>query len=303
MSLQQLNETFSIRDCISFIEGKGGLPVISVSSDKASASISLYGGQVLSYQQVTDMNDLFFVSDHAYYEAGKAIKGGAPVCWPWFAANKGDPSLPFHGFVRNQLWQVESTELLQNGDVVVSLLFSTSEMTKTLWSHDFELHQQITIGEQLDIQLTTKNTGKQSFDITQAVHSYFNIGNINTVSVSGLEEKRYLDKVEQFSEKTQHGVITVSSEVDRIYQASDNEIVIDDPGFNRKIHINNTGSTTTVVWNPWVDISRSSADLKDDDYLRFICVETANAADEIITVTAGAQYTMGVSYRIENTMA
>ena len=302
--LEQFNKQFSIDNHLTFSQDKGGLTVISVTTPHATATISLHGGQVLSYVPVEGGNDsnhdLLFVSNNAYFQNDKAIKGGAPICWPWFAAHTEDESLPFHGFVRNQAWQVHATECRDNGDVVITLVFNDTEQTQKLWPYSFELKEVITVGASLGIDLITNNTGSQAFSLTQAIHTYFSVGDITQVKVTGLEGKPYLDKVEAFAAKSQTGPITVNKEVDRIYQQVDLPLVIHDAAFNRRIHIEHTGSATAVVWNPWVKISEKSQDLEDDSYQHFICVETANAADNIITVAPNDTCTLGVKYHIQN---
>lgn len=298
--LEQLNQQHSIDKHLTFRQGKGGLAMISVTAPRAIATISLHGGQVLSYTPVECDHDLLFVSNNAYFQNDKAIKGGAPICWPWFAAHAEDEALPFHGFVRNQAWQVCATECRDNGDVVITLVFNDTEQTRKLWPYSFELRQVITVGESLGIGLVTINTGSQTFSLTQAIHTYFSVGDITQVKVTGLEDKPYLDKVEQFTVKNQAGPITVNQEVDRIYQQVDSPLVIHDAVYNRNIHIEHTGSATAVVWNPWMEISEQSQDLENDSYQHFICVETANAADNIITVESDESYTLGVEYHIQN---
>ena len=199
--IEQLNQQYAIDEYVKFIKGKGDLPFITVTTQNAVATISLLGGQVLSYQPANTKHDLLFVSNNAYFQTGKATKGGTPVCWPWFAAHPEDDTLPFHGLVRNQLWQVASTEYKKNGDAVVTLIFKDTEQTRKVWPHTFELNEVITISDTLGIELITTNTGNESFNITQAIHTYFNIGEITQVQVTGLENKTYLDEVEQFKQK------------------------------------------------------------------------------------------------------
>ena len=296
--LEQLNQQFSIDKHLTFTQGKGGLAVISVTTPQANATISLQGGQVLSYTPEGSEHDLLFVSNNAYFQSDKAIKGGAPICWPWFAAHAENDALPFHGFVRNQAWQVRATECRDNGDVMITLVFNDTEQTRNLWPYSFELKEVITVGACLGIDLITHNTGLQAFSLTQAIHTYFSVGDITQVKVTGLENKPYIDKVEQFAVKNQTGPITVNQEVDRIYQQVDSPLVIRDAAYNRDIRIEHTGSATAVVWNPWLDISRQSQDLEDESYQHFICVETANAADDIITVAPGDTWTLSVEYCI-----
>lgn len=297
--IKQLNQQFSIEGRVNFSQGKGELPFITVNTSKAAAIISLHGGQVLSYQPVNTEHDLLFLSNSAYYQTGKAIKGGAPVCWPWFAAHPEDDTLPFHGLVRNQLWRVESSECRDDNTIVITLIFTDNEYTRQHWPYEFELREVITIGDKLGIELTTTNTGRDTFTITEAIHTYFNVGDINQVQVTGLENKTYLDKVERFKEKTQPGPISIDQEVDRIYQHVEKPLMIDDQAWQRCITITHSGSATTVVWNPWKEISRNSQDLEDDDYLHFICVETANAAKDIVKLAPGTSYMLSAWYTMD----
>lgn len=281
------------------IEGKGGFPFLEIHTPQAKAEISLYGGQVLSYQPVNSSIDLLYLSPKAYFEQGKAIKGGIPVCWPWFADQSHDKSLPFHGFVRNRLWSVKSSEVNADESVTVRLSISSDETSRAMWPYEFELEQVITVGTELSIELVTHNTGDKAFTITQALHTYFQVGSIHDVSVSGLDNKTYLDKVEGFVAKQQSGDVIVHQEVDRIYQQVRNPITIHDNSLSREIFITSRGSATTVVWNPWKLLSAQSKDLADDSYLNFICVETTNASDDVITIDANASHTLSVSYQIK----
>ncbi|MDB9525330.1 D-hexose-6-phosphate mutarotase [Oscillatoria sp. CS-180] len=298
MDLAQLNNTHGISGQVEFIAGKGDFPYIKVTNAKATALISVYGGQILSFQPQSASHDLLFVSENAYYKSGKAIKGGVPVCWPWFGPDPEGKGRPSHGLARNRLWQVLSTEALPSGETKVILGFSDTEETRELWPNAFELAIEITIGDVLAIALVTKNTGEQPFDITQALHTYFTIGDITQVKVFGLDGTTYIDKVDEGKVKPQSGAIEVTSEVDRIYQGVPSELVVEDAALDRRIQITSTGNKTAVVWNPWTEISVKMADLQDDDYTRFICVETTNAAEDVVTVPAGSEYRLDVTYAI-----
>ena len=299
MNIEQLNKDYAIPGQLTFIEGKGGLPMIQINSDKASALISIYAGQVLSYRPAGEPADLMFLSDKAYYQAAKAIKGGAPICWPWFGPDPAASGRAAHGFVRNRLWQIVDTEITTEGDVMVTLGLEDSAETKNIWPYAFTLTQQITVGKSLNLELITKNTGTASFSITQAFHTYFNIGDINQTKVLGLEACQYIDKVDNGTEKQQTGAISVNDEVDRIYLAVQNEQVIEDAALKRRIRITSSGNTTAVVWNPWEKIAAEMADLQDSDYRRFICVETANAAGDVIEVKPNSNCRLAANYCIE----
>ena len=299
MAAEQLNKDFEISGQVAVIEGEGGFPVVEVNNESASAKISVYAAQVLSFKPVGEAEDLLFVSEKAYYQKGKAIKGGIPICWPWFGPDPEGRGRASHGFVRDRLWTLLSTEAVSAGETKVRLGVTASEETQEIWPESFELVIEIGVGAELTVALITENTGDRAFSITQAFHAYFTIGDINQVQVLGLEGASYLDKVDGGAQKTQEGAVTVAGEVDRIYRGVGPELVIDDAAFGRRIQISTSGSRTAIVWNPWKEISVKMADLADQSYQHFICVETANAADEVIEVSPGAEYRMQAVYAVE----
>ena len=299
MDIQHLNNDHGIAGQVEFIEGEGGLPFARVQSDKASALISVYAGQVLSFQPKHAADDLLFLSNLAYYQPGKAIKGGAPICWPWFGPDPEGSGRPAHGFVRNRMWEVAGTAITQEGAIRVTLALADTSETHAIWPRAFVVRLEITISDSLNLELVTRNPGPQAFSITQAFHTYFKVGDIAQTSISGLENTQYIDKVDDNQEKHQDGVVTVDREVDRIYLAVGNHLVIHDATLRRRIRITSKGNRTAVVWNPWVKISAEMADLQDDDYLRFVCVETTNAATDRVSIQPGSEYRLVANYQIE----
>lgn len=299
MTLEQLNQEFGISNQVTVVAGKGGFPILEISNEKAKAKISVYSAQVLSFQPAGEPEDLMFLSERAYYKPGKAMKGGIPICWPWFGPDPEGLGRASHGFVRNRMWTLLSTETTPAGETKVKLGMSPSEETLEIWPNQFELVIEIVVGSELTVALTTQNTGDKAFSITQALHTYFATGDITKVQVLGLENARYVDKADGATKKTQTGDITITEETDRIYTEVRPEIVIDDGAMGRRIRIQATGSTTAIVWNPWKEISTNMADLGDLDYQRFICVETANAEDEVIEIAPGAQYQIQAVYTVE----
>ena len=296
MNIEQLNAEYGIANKAKFVEGKGGFPVIEINNEYAKATISLYAGQVLSYQPVDRTQDMMFVSSEAYYTEGKAIKGGAPICWPRFGPDPEDKGRSNHGFVRNRLWNMREIATNQDGSTEVVMGLVDTPETRKIWDYAFDLAIAITVGSSLTIELTTRNTGDKPFSITQALHSYFRIGDIGQVRVLNLEDTSYLDKVDGGKNKTQTGAVTFDSECDRIYLDVPSQLVIDDMALGRKIKITAANSNTAIVWNPGAEISANMADLGDLDYQRFVCVETANAANEIIEIAAGNDYNLTANY-------
>ena len=300
MTLEQLNSDYALADQLTFVEGKGGFPMIEVSNSLAKSTISVYGGQILSFQPKGEAEDVLFLSPSAYYKPGKAIKGGAPICWPWFGPDPEGKGRAAHGFARNRMWEVKSTESLGDGGTKVVLGFGDSEETRAIWDYGFELAIAITIGKTATLELITRNTGDQAFSITQALHTYFQVGDISKTKVEGFGGTQYIDKVDGSAEKAQAGAIEIGQEVDRIYKDVPPASSIEDAALGRSIKIDSEGSKTAVIWNPWAEISKNSADLEDDSYKTMVCVETVNAANEVIEVAAGAEYKLVATYAVEH---
>ena len=301
MNTEQLNTEYAIPGQLKFIQGAGGLPFIEVTTANSSALISVYAGQVLSFRPAGEMDDLMFLSEKAYYQTGKAIKGGAPVCWPWFGADPQGLGRPAHGFVRNRMWNVVATEITVSGAIRVILGLEDTPETIEIWPQSFTLMLEITVGKSLNLELVTRNTGAQLFPVTQAFHTYFKVGDISQVSVSGLEDTDYIDKVDNSALKKQIGPVVINEEVDRIYLGVRDELVINDIALNRRIRIRSGGSKTAVVWNPWAKISADMADLQDNDYRNLLCAETTNAATDVVEVSPGRESRLVANYSIERT--
>ncbi|MCF6217251.1 MAG: D-hexose-6-phosphate mutarotase [Gammaproteobacteria bacterium] len=298
MNVEQLNVDFAISGQLEFIQGEGGLPFIAIDNGAACALISIYGGQVLRFKPAGTTDDLLFLSDKAHYAQGKAIKGGVPICWPWFGDDPESRGRAAHGFARNRMWRVIETSGSDEGVTKVTLGFSDSEGTREIWPHSFELRLEISVGQSLALNLVTRNTGDKPLVITQALHTYFSVADINRVSITALDGVDYLDKVDNFSRKQQRGDITIAGEVDRIYTGVPAVLEIDDAARSRAVQIESTGNKTSVVWNPWREKSANMADLDDEAYQHFVCVETANAADDRIEIAAGESYRLTAYYRV-----
>ncbi|PCI07933.1 MAG: D-hexose-6-phosphate mutarotase [Gammaproteobacteria bacterium] len=296
MTIHELTDQFGIDDILSFSEDEGGLVNITITNSLASATISTYSAQVLAYKPNNEAQDLLFVSKNAYYQQGKATKGGIPVCWPWFG-----PSLveggPGHGFVRACQWDVLTTNQNQNGTTVVVLGIKTNIDTQ-YWPHSCELRLEVTVGESLNIALITENNSSVSLTISQAFHTYFKINSIAKTTVTGLDGKTYIDKVDDAKEKQQVGDISITGLTDRVYLDVNNQLNIHDNGNNRQIIITSEGSSIAVVWNPWIQQSVDMADFGDDEYQNMICVETTNTANDCIKIAAGSAHRMAANYTI-----
>lgn len=294
MNIDQLNDSYGIPNRVIFKHGNGSFPFIQVKNQSACALISLYGGQILSFKPVGELADMLFLSSKALYENGIAIRGGIPVCWPWFGPDPKGLQRPNHGFVRNQLWSVVAITTTDN-ETHITLEFTENHKSEKTWKQPFTLTLEFHIGKTLALKLTTQNTGDQVFSVTQAFHTYLNIADITQVQVLGLEDSYYFDKLDQGKEKKQTGIVTISEETDRIYENINSHLVLNDPVFKRQIEIDSKNCKTGVVWNPW---QRPMKDLDNLDYQHFVCVETGNIAFDLVQIPPGAKKSLFTTYKI-----
>lgn len=267
-----------------------GYPTIRISNDHASATIALHGAHVIDFIP-RDQEPVIFTSREALFTEGKAIRGGIPVCWPWFGAHPSDSTMPAHGVARNRFWQITSTRSsVEFTEVVLSL--QTEAIDILTGSSELELT--IKVGAELSLELTTTNTGTRPLVVGGALHSYLYVGDIKQTSITGLEGTNYLDTLSD-TQQTQNGQIKFDAETDSIYENTDGSVTIHDPVFKRTLLVDKSGSLTTVIWNPWIKKSAGMADLADDEYMDFVCVEAVNTGRDMHTLSPGASHTLGTT--------
>ena len=294
MTVQELNSRFGIGSQLRFVEEGSGLVVAEIENTLASARLCLLGAYLLTWRPRSTSIPVVWLSEHTKLAQSKAIRGGVPICWPWFGEHESDSSFPRHGFARAVPWQVIETGTEAEGATL------DSPQAQKQWPKACELELTIIMGETLKMQLSTVNTGKEAFAIGEAFHTYFQVSDIEKVSVAGLDKTEYLDKVDQFARKQQSGDITFTGETDRVYINTPATCTIEDAGLKRRIMIAKYGSHSTVVWTPW----KAKADLlgdmgENEGWRRTVCVESANAADNVVTVAPGATHLFAVEYRTE----
>ena len=295
----ELNKKFSINDQLHFVQKSSGIIVAEITSQFSRVTISTYGAQVLSYLPEGEVEDVLFLSEKAIYVQGKAIRGGIPVCWPCFSDDDSGFELPAHGFARNQVWQVIATKLSEDGSVTISLALGHTDATMAIWPYEFSLVLEVVINDSLEIVLTTKNLSQESFTITQALHTYFNIRDIDDIEIVGLGKLQYLDKLTDFSEKPQQGHVQVAGEIDRVYLTPPPTVNLTKTGFARDIVITSVGTETLVVWNPGKEITSLLSDVDATAYKNFICIETANAVVDKVLIDAGGHYSISAKYHVK----
>jgi len=285
-----LDAKFGITGLARVTAGNGGLPRVSVEGAECAGEIYLLGATVTSWKP-RGGEEVLFVSGKSKWEDGKAIRGGVPICCPWFGNKAGDAKAPAHGFVRAKAWQLDS--IARNGGAVtVSMTTGSDEGTKKLWPGECRLLQRVTFGAELTMELEMKNTGAAPFEFEEALHSYFRVGDSTRARVHGLDGIRYLDKTDGNREKTQQGDVTIAKETDSVYLDTSGAAELEDAVLKRRIRVSKKNSLATVVWNPWIEKARALSDLGDEEWKQFVCVETCNAAKHAVTLAPGARHGM-----------
>ncbi|MCK5845243.1 MAG: D-hexose-6-phosphate mutarotase, partial [Victivallales bacterium] len=258
------------------------------------ASFALFpehGTHIASFAPVGE-EDLLWMSGKSCFERNAPIRGGIPICWPWFGAHPSDASKPPHGFARIAEWTLDSVDETSDGGTRVLMSLSSGDGTLAIWPFAFELTCEVVVAETLKMALSTLNIGDAAFEITQALHSYFNVGDSERIAISGLDGARYIDTIDDNAVKTQEGDVEIHSEVDRVYMDTVADCVITDQLKGRTLKISKTGSRSTVVWNPWSAKSARMPDFGVDEYTGMVCVETTNALSDSISIAPGASHTI-----------
>ena len=292
MDIETLNSRFSHAGYVTFKEGPNGFPIALITTPHATAAISVYGAHLLSYTFASDENDLLFLSEKAIFKEGTPIRGGVPICWPWFGPDPEGKGRSDHGLARTRMWSVVSSYLLKDQECSISFELSDSPETYVLWPHRFCLILKVSVGKSLTMELTTQNQGDSTFEITQALHTYFTVGDITQTKITGLEGFTYIDKTDESREKKEDTPIIIEAETDRVYPTDGGDIAIQDSALKREIHIVSEGSRTAVVWNPWIRVCEQKTDLARDNYKKMVCVETANIGEDSITLPPNESYTL-----------
>jgi len=295
--LAGLNERYGIDGELLFALGHHGAEVARITNAGGTAEIALQGAQVLTWAPA-GQPQVVWLSPEAKFVAGKSLRGGAPVCWPWFGPHPSDAQKPAHGFARNLDWQVVASERVPEGTRLV-LGFLPGEAQSGLWPYRSELELAVTVGERLGLALTTRNSGNLPITITQALHTYFHVGDIAAARVEGLDGCEYIDKVDGGARRHQAGAVQIGGEVDRVYLGCPGEAVIVDDALRRRIRIGKSGSRSYVVWNPWAEKGAKFGDMGDDGYRQMLCVETTNAGDDAVTIEPGEVFTLATEYSAE----
>ncbi|MBW8324000.1 MAG: D-hexose-6-phosphate mutarotase [Prolixibacteraceae bacterium] len=289
IDIDELDDKFSIEGEVGFAELENDLVFITVSNKYADADICLYGAHITSFRPHNSM-DLLWMSPDSSFELGKPIRGGIPVCFPWFGPHKTDPEKPQHGFGRLMYWEVVSTSTNASGESVVRLQLCSSDETKAYWPYDFCAEMTFVVGKTLTATLKVTNTSGQPFDYTCALHTYYSLSAIESISIEGLKGTTYFDQLTGEFGIQEGEPLEITDALTRHYLNTENQVVIADSAFRRRIKVDKTGSKVTTVWNPGAETCAKIGDLPDDGYETFVCVEATNAFDYPVKLAAGESF-------------
>jgi len=292
----ELNRKFGTGEGVRFSVGQGDLTVCNITTPGGKAQVYLQGAHVTAYEPTSEQ-PVIYMSPRSRFVPGSPIRGGVPVCFPWFGPRENDPAAPAHGFARILPWK--AADVIRDGDVItLSMQLDSDENTRRHWPFEFRAICRVTVAAHLQIELEIVNWSDRSFEFTEALHSYFTVKDVRNIAVTGLEKMKFIDKVAGGLQEPAGKEIYFEGETDRVYIDTTDTCVIDDPGMNRRIEIAKAGSKSTVIWNPHVKKSAALSDLGEDTWPGFVCVETANALDNKVNLKPGDMHVMSQMIRV-----
>lgn len=268
-----------------------GLPLLTVETALCSAVISLQGAHLLEFK-TTNGDPLLWVSPNCDFTPGTALRGGVPLCLPWFGVNQQDPGKPKHGFARNQFWVFSGARQQTDGSVELEFLFQSD--ANNLFAFDFSAEVRMTLGNSAKIELTINNTDTNDFDCSWAMHNYHRISSLTNVRVEGLAGRNYFDNLENYAEKNQSGNVNFPGPVDRVYPGIENPVVINGVP---AIEITHHNCPSVVVWNPGTDAAAKIADIGAGNEQFYICAERGAVLGEKWHLPAGTRQSAWMEFK------
>jgi glucose-6-phosphate 1-epimerase len=285
-------------DSVRMEEGQGGLRRLMIQTAQAEAEIYLHGAHVTQFQP-KGQKPVLFMSAKSMFEPGKPIRGGVPICFPWFGARQGGQPGSAHGFARVVEWELVTAEQTSDG-VEIHLRLVSSDATRALWPGEFVADYRVRIGAALGLELQVRNTGSQPLRIEEALHTYLAVSDARQLSIEGLAGVSYFTAVDTPRTETEGAApIRITAETDRVYLNTQSTCVAHDPGWQRRLVVKKTGSNATVVWNPWIAKAKAMPDFGDDEWPFMLCIETCNVRENAVTIAPGQTHAMGAVLCVE----
>jgi glucose-6-phosphate 1-epimerase len=266
-----------------FAEGNGEMAKLEINTAWSRAELYLHGAHLTHFQK-TDEPPVLFMSQLCRFQAGTPIRGGIPVIFPWFGPREGEPT---HGFARTLKWELR--EISPSPDGQVTLRLGLPDSPNAALVSKFTVEYLVTVGQTLSVELVVANESQeQDFTFENCLHTYFHVGDIGAVSITGLKGADYLDKADGFARKTERAEhLKITQETDRVYPNTPGVVEIHDSKLQRRVRVERTGSLSTVVWNPWVEKAQQMPDFGNEEFKQMVCVEAGNVGENKITLPAG----------------
>ncbi len=279
--------------------GRGGLPCLRIATPLAEAEIYLHGAHVTHFQP-HGQRPVLFMSEKSSFEPGKPIRGGVPICFPWFGARgEGLPGTA-HGFARLETWQLTGSTMHASGEVELSFQLAPHGEARHGWSHDVTVSYLVRIGTALQLTLEVRNNSDSPVAFDEALHTYLAVSNIHTVTLEGLAGTPFLDRLTPDRECAEPvEPLRFTAETDRIYLNTRAPCTVHDPEWKRRLIVEKQHSLNTVVWNPWIAKSAAMPDFGDHEWPGMLCVETCNIRAHQITLPPGQTHAMTAIIRAE----
>jgi D-hexose-6-phosphate mutarotase len=264
--------------------GKGGLPLVKIRTPWSMAEICLHGAHVTHFQKNGEP-PLLFMSAKSHFAAGQPIRGGVPICFPWFGNRDGEPS---HGFARITEWQLVKTSVAPDG--AVTLQFSLPGITGNSTWNSLRTDFSVAVSDTLTMELTAANDSRDgTLEIENCLHTYFHVGDIGAVSLTGLQDAPFDDFAAgaNGARRVENDLmLRIAKETNRIYLGTTGAVEIRDDNLGRVIRVEKSGSNSTVVWNPWTT-QKLPDDFDPAEHKKMICVESGNVKQDKISLAPG----------------
>jgi glucose-6-phosphate 1-epimerase len=298
MRAEELTAEFGIAGVLDFAETEHGLVKTAISLDGVTAELFLQGAQVTAWRP-SDERPVLFTSPNSAFVPGRAIRGGVPIIFPWFGANRHTPTAPQHGFARTATWHLDGVETAGRGSLTLTLSLGDGDVGSAFWPERFRAIYIVTFAQTLSLRLAVQNGATHPIVFEEALHSYFAISDVAEIAISGLAGTTYIDKTDAPRRKVQIAdLVTITAETDRVYLDTPGQCVIEDRGWRRRIVVEKDGAASSVVWNPWAEKATAIADLGDPVWRGMVCVETGNIADNEIRLAADAEHQMSTAISV-----
>jgi glucose-6-phosphate 1-epimerase len=299
MQAAELTAEFGIAGVLDFVETEHGLVKAAISLDGVAGEPYLQGAHLTAWQP-PGARPVLFTSPNSAFAPGRAIRGGIPIIFPWFGANRHASAAPQHGFARTAPWHLDSIRIIGRGSLTLTLGLGDGDVGSPFWPEPFRAIYTVTFAQTLSLRLTVQNRATHPIIFEEALHSYFAVSDITAAAISGLAGTTYIDKTDAARRKPQTAaLVTITAETDRVYLDTPGRCAIEDRGWRRRVVIEKVGASSSVVWNPWAEKAGAMADLGDPAWRSMVCVETGNIADNEVRVAADDEHQMSTVISVD----